>query len=278
MARQEIKFEETNLRFGVVNVSPALAEQLLATSAGNRSIKHKRVQMYANDMKNGKWRLNGEPIVLDEKEKLRNGHHRLQAVVNANVVVKMVFVIGVDDESATVADLGANRSYTDILKLGGVSTNACAKNIVAMIRTHYREQFSRDNVSVSEVKEFIDRNEALIGKTYYLQASNGSRYVGKAPILYGIFCALACGVPERILSNMLFTVCNGLYDTPDEVSAIKLRDYINTHKVNTVEDRTQLLYATEKAISDYVAKQPRLKAYGADCKPVYSNQEIIKLL
>ena len=278
MKIDDIKFEKTDLRYGVVNVSPVLAEYLLSTSPGNRSIKPKRVQMYANDIKKGNWKLNGEPIIIDSQGRLRDGHHRLEAVILANAVVQMFFIIGVQDEDATIADLGVNRSYSDILKLMGMSSSSSAKNIVSMVRTHFREQFSKDNISVSDVYDFIQRNENLIQKTYYLQASNGSKYVGKASILYGIFCALACGVPERTISNMLFTVCSGLYDSTDEVSAIKLRDYINTHVINTVADRQQLIYVTEKAISDYASKTQRLKPYGVECKPIYSNQEIIKLL
>lgn len=98
----------------VMTISPAIAELWLKSSVGNRPINKKRVERYAEDMKNGKWRLNGESIKLTKKYELLDGHHRLNAVIKAGVNIKSSVAFGVEKSAMPTIDIGQKRSNSQI--------------------------------------------------------------------------------------------------------------------------------------------------------------------
>ena len=59
----------------VETITPQKAQEYLAKSGGNRNISKPVVTSYATTMREGKWILNGEPIVFDVDGVLLNGHH-----------------------------------------------------------------------------------------------------------------------------------------------------------------------------------------------------------
>ena len=77
--------------FKVIDVTPQYAQKLLEHKRVNRALNDKRIAMYAKDMIDDAWQLNGETINIDEDGLLCNGEHRLLAVIKANKAVKMCF-------------------------------------------------------------------------------------------------------------------------------------------------------------------------------------------
>lgn len=69
-------------------------------------------------MKAGKWQLNGETIVFDETGKLKDGQHRLAAIVSAKKAVRMTIITGVADD-VTIYDSGMTRSVRQIANAEG---------------------------------------------------------------------------------------------------------------------------------------------------------------
>lgn len=59
------------------------AEELLALNTGNRPKKASAVEKYAEDMLRRKWDLNGETIIVDSANNLRNGQNRLYGLLKA---------------------------------------------------------------------------------------------------------------------------------------------------------------------------------------------------
>lgn len=69
----------------VVTVTPEMAELMLAKNQSNRRIKEPRVELYARAMTDGRWHLNGEPVVFDTSGGLRSGQHRLLSCIRSGV-------------------------------------------------------------------------------------------------------------------------------------------------------------------------------------------------
>lgn len=113
-------------------ITPAKASQYLLTSKGNRPISRPTVRSYADSMKQGKWMLNGVSIIFDTEGHLIDGHHRLNAVVEAQVPVEMTVCRGVDTKAFTTYDCGLQRRLGQLLAMQDVKNyNTCGAVVAA---------------------------------------------------------------------------------------------------------------------------------------------------
>lgn len=106
-------------------VTPSLAAKWLATSEGNPRWRHSknnkvvdntRVKMIANDIASGNWNPGNNTIAFDTNGCLKDGHHRLSAVIKAGIGVDMIVVYGVDEKGQGHID--DNRRRTDAQRSG----------------------------------------------------------------------------------------------------------------------------------------------------------------
>ena len=100
-------------------------------SGGNRNISLPVVKSYALSMKQGKWMLNGEPIVFDVDGVLLNGHHRLHAIIMADVPVQTFVTRGVEPESFTTFDCGRHRTVGQLIGMQGIKNYNTISSTVA---------------------------------------------------------------------------------------------------------------------------------------------------
>ena len=72
-------------------ITPKTAEKYLEQNTNNyRRMNRNKVSIYARDMKNGSWQTNGEAIKFNKRGELVDGQHRLKAIMEADVPVKML--------------------------------------------------------------------------------------------------------------------------------------------------------------------------------------------
>lgn len=100
-------------------VNPQMAEEMLATSAFNRSVSHSRVLTLANEMRCGQWQLNGETIIFSEDGKLIDGQHRLYAVVESGCTIPLLIARGAPKNAFETIDTGRARTGGDIAGMAG---------------------------------------------------------------------------------------------------------------------------------------------------------------
>lgn len=99
----------------VEQVTPDLAKEWLALSVGNRGVNKQRIVDYAADMKAGRWFVTNQGIGFDHTGALIDGHHRLRAVIRADVAVSMMVTRGLNPEAKQFIDVGQKRSPGQIL-------------------------------------------------------------------------------------------------------------------------------------------------------------------
>jgi len=109
----------------IITLTPELASQFLAKNTANRPLSQSAVNKYAESIKRGEWRLNGQPIIIFENGELGDGQHRCHAVIKAGIPVTQLVVHGVHSSSFATIDTGKIRNGSDILSLSGY-TNAKA--------------------------------------------------------------------------------------------------------------------------------------------------------
>ena len=85
------------------------------TAIRNRPVNSRRVHRYSEMMRDGQWKMTGEPIQIHSDGYLLNGQHRLHAMVDADIELDVVVVENVDDDSFRVMDTGMARRPADAI-------------------------------------------------------------------------------------------------------------------------------------------------------------------
>jgi hypothetical protein len=129
-----------NVKSEVAMITPEQAEKYLgADSSHQRKISRPNLARLTNEMRSGRYQLNGESIVIGSSGRVLNGQHRLMACVNARTPFWTILVTGVEDEVFHSMDSGKRRSITDALYIRG------EKNVFQLATTLVRlGEFLRD--------------------------------------------------------------------------------------------------------------------------------------
>jgi hypothetical protein len=95
-------------------ITPQMALYYLSFNfENNRSLSNANVNNLALAMRLGKWEL-GEAIKFDKNGILRDGQHRLQAVVESNTPVKFIVIRGYEPSVSMILDRGKTRNLKDL--------------------------------------------------------------------------------------------------------------------------------------------------------------------
>ena len=102
----------------VQSVSPQEAAIWLDTkNRRNRPVSESTVERYTQEIKAGRWKLNGQGIIFGKSGNLLNGQHRLKAIVAANKSIETLVTWGVEDDTFDTIDDGNKRSLADVLAI-----------------------------------------------------------------------------------------------------------------------------------------------------------------
>lgn len=152
-------------------VTPALAGVMLSQNPDNRKIRSNKFMQLVSDMREGRWSLNGEPIIFASTGDLNDGQHRLMALIEANVCLPMLFVFGVERETRTTVDQGALRSPGDYLQMGGVHNGAIVAAMTRMLisfeRTNRQQLGATNRVTSAEILERVGKDITLATSATY---------------------------------------------------------------------------------------------------------------
>ncbi len=116
----------------IITLTPELAKELLKKNIGNRDLKGIK-NSYVSQMKSGAWKENGEPIIIDVNGVVKDGQHRLYAVIEANHTYKVPLISGVEPDVMDTIDTGTNRSLHDVLKLNGFKYHSLKASVVKQV-------------------------------------------------------------------------------------------------------------------------------------------------
>jgi hypothetical protein len=117
----------------VIELTPVIAELLLARNPSNRTMSETKLSEYARDIGNGSWELNGEPIIISEDGLLNDGQHRCTATVRSGRSIRTVITFGVRRESRVTVDQGSARTAGDYLAMDGIESSREAAAVAGMI-------------------------------------------------------------------------------------------------------------------------------------------------
>jgi hypothetical protein len=222
--------EETNY----VAVTPQMAAEMLASSAGNRNIRAGNVKLFAAAMLRGEWQTSHQGIAFDRAGTLVDGHHRLHAIVQAGIAVRMSVTTGLPTNVYEVIDCGATRSYADRMRMD--------RNITDVIRLAAQYVTGTSKPTIMQMRQVAD--DGLMDYVEYLvgQCNSARRYFSSAPVKLAAALMMMVGEDADFVCRQYRALCLLDFDrmTP---SAMALVRQVNQRKASANETRDTLARA-----------------------------------
>lgn len=148
---------------------PDAARVLLANhNSRNRGIKKKQRDFLKKQMMEGKFRYNGEAIIVGDDGNILNGQHRLSACVDSGVAIEVLMVFGIESERFTTIDQGARRIKADVLSIEGYKNCNLLAATLKQVDQYYSGTIGRSGHAYTEnslaldlIKKYPDVEESL---------------------------------------------------------------------------------------------------------------------
>lgn len=121
-------------------VAPEIAAQILdGTNHENRTISWRKVRDYSLEMRKGNWLYNpADAICMDWDNILRNGQHRLLAVIESDTTQEFAFATCTDPKAQDIMDSGVRRTTAHQLGMSGYEDPKALASI-GRISLHWQE-------------------------------------------------------------------------------------------------------------------------------------------
>lgn len=107
------------MKCSIEKISPLRAAALLRLNKRNRPVKRQNLVFLCDELRSGRWQVNGDAIRITTDGDLLDGQHRLMAVVQTGISIDTLVIYGVDACAFETIDTGAARSNADALTVGG---------------------------------------------------------------------------------------------------------------------------------------------------------------
>ena len=162
------------IKSGLQIITPEMAKKYLNDQAKNRKWRRDFVDRYKTEMLAGRWHVNGQPIIFDEKGRMVDGQHRMMAIVESKKPIEMLVVSGVRSGLESTIDMGKARTLGDVFQLKGVKNARLLSRTSKLILVWekffdalvIKRSFTKEimNVHPSEIFDFYLKNQIAIDR------------------------------------------------------------------------------------------------------------------
>lgn len=252
-------------------ITPKTAQQILdktvAAGVKNRNLNHKVVEQYAEAMKQGEWKLNGESISFDEDGFLLNGQHRLHACILANTPFETDIATGVDRATFDTIDSGRGRSAGQVVQMSGHKYGNLIASIVRGV-----EQIHSDG--------HLGNNDLKITNAYVLSESNKYHELLDY-IAASVATVPSHGLPSKILGSVFFYLVHDLHQDIDTVEnfihgIVSLdtnpNQAIDKFRKWLITTRNKNLHTSKRTLYGFIVLTWNAMVEGTDKLPTYSEK------
>jgi hypothetical protein len=221
----------TGLRSKTVTLDPGLAKELLASQSHNRTIKRDLVDGLARDIKEGRWELNAQPILIDSEGHLGDGQHRYLAVIKAEVAVPVVVTFGIAPTAFTTLDSGRSRTPSDVLFISGEKSTGYlsrALNLISLDKHgSMRKNRWSESATNSEREQLLEEHPEIRDSVQRCEKAKGVISAGTLAYVHWRGHQIAPQAADDFV-DALATGANLPVDNPAHV----LREMLLKNKVN----------------------------------------------
>lgn len=218
-------------------ITPTVAEELLAKNVQNRSLKSGYVERFKRIIADGLWMPNnGESIKVDWDGNLRDGQHRLQAIVETGIEITGSILYDINPDAFTTLDTGIRRSNAEIFAMAGEANTAVLAGGMKRLY-HYlmgaitNIKTQRGAVTADELLDLLDEHPQMrVAATW--SGSRGMRRIGRPSInAFSIYVIMRQGESGELFLHRVETGVGLNEQDP----AYVLRERLQGIKANKVE-------------------------------------------
>ena len=259
------------MRSEVITITPKMAKEYLEKNMkNNRRVSRDLVQRYARIMHAGGWNLTHQGIAFDDRGELIDGQHRLNAIVQANVPVKMLVTYDVEHTNgeAFTIDAGRRRTIQNIMQISGID-DVVFRGVASYISSFLKWKVPAGRkTEPAEIIAYIERHYSDCESLYMLirPDTHGNR---KIPALVGAALLGAIYRGENQDALMRFVDVYRRNDVAgcenyNPKHALNIRDYVRDHR-----DSRETLDRVESAIYAFANNNAMLRVRD-NCYPYNS--------
>lgn len=152
---------QKQLNCGFFEIHPSTAAEILAhRNVQNRKVAPSKLAQTCDDIREGRFLINGESVIFSDTGYLLDGQHRLSGCVETNIPIITLVAFGISEEARRTIDTGKGRTVGDIAQLGGVADGNNITTIARLMIAYQRgggEQLARTtDISAGEILDFIE--------------------------------------------------------------------------------------------------------------------------
>lgn len=253
-------------KMNIVTITPEKAKALLETSRGNprwvngQVANRRRVKQIAADILAGTWTLSPNPICIDTRGRLTDGHHRLSACILADKPITVWLCTEVDEEAQVQID--GNRSRTNGQRLGIDKVDAAVLALLFYVTK---------TTAMAPTAEMLGAINRIYGdELAEVKALTGWRsgtIYSSANFLYAVFAAYHAGVDYVYLRDFKNVLMTGFSEGLEQSAAIVIRNQFaspGARARSTPQARLSAIKNIEAGIYDFAHAIPRKKSYSVN--------------
>lgn len=231
-------------------ITPAVAQAMLQQSAelgcSNRKISNKYVELYANEMRSNRWKLNGVAIKLDNEGRILDGQHRLHACVLSGLPFQTIVMTGVENDTFDTLDCGRPRTPAQVLQMAEVKYHSLIASIIrgsSEIRNDGHTDMKEKKLSNTAALAEYQANSAMYDRAAAVAATAvAESHAMTAKLAGSVYYYLVHDLnqDEDKVEKFIREVTS--YDTSSNGIIDKLRKWNLTNRTVKVSERTRLGY------------------------------------
>jgi hypothetical protein len=238
-------------------ITPEKANEYLIKNAHNqRKIKAKHVDFLANEMKNGHWVFNGDPIRFDANNNLIDGQHRLHAIVKSGITQELFVITGLEQNAMFSIDSGrVVRGADDYLHIAGEKyTSTLGSSIVFCLLYEKGRLFQAHRVSQYEIIEYLAKNPDIRTSCESIQTKWVKRLM--TPSLAAGFHYLFSKIDKEKADDFFDIIERGIYsqisNAPNVLRDSLMEKKITNRNANMILSKKYVVAITIKAWNAYI--------------------------
>lgn len=212
----------------IIKLTPEVAGELLKKNKHNRKASEKQVAFYVNQMNSGLWKENGEAIIIGNDNVIKDGQHRLLAVIKARHSYRVPLITEVDSNAMDTIDTGKNRSLQDIISLNGYAYPNQKSKLAKLIlsSSHKRKGkgsatkrvlFASDNSSISNSAglDYVIKNNNFLNKVIKMASQINSKspnsVISVADLAFVAYMLVGYDLENEYIRGFLKEFCGAEY-------------------------------------------------------------------
>jgi hypothetical protein len=244
----------------IETITPGMAADILRGNTRNRTLRKGLVELYAGEMKAGRWLETHQGIAINCDGTLLDGQHRLAAIVESGVSQRMVVTRGVPSASQIAMDDHAKRTAADSIGLDrGIHVDATT---VAIARGVVRYS-KNDNTQISK-QEVASIMDVLRSPMEFVAPFIATKQRGVTASC--VWCAVALAwfyVRDvgRLAEFCRILTGQEMAESDSDKAAVMLREWLlRTGAPSNVQH--EAFRKTQRAIVAFMDRSPIGKLYG----------------